>query len=59
MTPDEIDAVCFKECTFNVLLCLRGVYVQAAQWGPLAHVEAIKILDRGDMCPFSDGDCDL
>ena len=53
MTESEISEICWRDCTMNVLVSIRGCYVQAAQWGPLAHVEAI-MLRQEAQCPFED-----
>ena len=57
LTEEEISAIVWRDCVMNVLLSIKGGYVQSGQWGPLAHVEAIMV-KRGDECPFDDdADC--
>ena len=55
----EIAEIVWRDCTMNVLLSIKGCYVQSGQWGPLAHVEAI-MLRQEAACPFEDEpECDL
>ena len=58
LCDSEISEIVWRDCVMNVLLSIRGCYVQSGQWGPLAHVEAIMV-KRGDECPFggSDTEC--
>ena len=37
----------------NVVVSIKGCYLQSGQWGPLAHVEAI-IIRREGACSFDD-----
>ena len=53
LSESEIAEITWRDCTMNVLVSVRGCYVQAAQWGPLAHVEAI-MLRQEAQCPFED-----
>ena len=53
LTEQEISEIVWRDCTMNVLVSIRGCYVQAAQWGPLAHVEAIMLRQEAH-CPFED-----
>ena len=58
LSEQEISEICWRDCTMNVLLSIRGCYVQSGQWGPLAHVEAI-MLRQEAACPFDDEpECD-
>ena len=55
LNENEISEIVWRDCTMNVLLSIKGCYVQSGQWGPLAHVEAIMIKQEAT-CPFNDED---
>ena len=59
LSESEIADITWRDCTMNVLVSIKGCYVQSGQWGPLAHVEAI-MLKQEAACPFGDDeDCGL
>ena len=53
LTESEVSEIVWRDCTMNVLLSIKGCYVQSGTWGPLAHVEAI-MLKQEAACPFED-----
>ena len=56
LSEAEIADIQWRDCTMNVMVNIKGCYVQSGQWGPLAHVEAIMIRQEAE-CPFDDGSC--
>jgi hypothetical protein len=55
LSEEEIAGITWRDCTMNVLLSIKGCYVQSGTWGPLAHVEAIMMKQEAE-CPFDDED---
>ncbi len=51
LDAEEIAGIRWRESELKVLLWIKGCYVQAGQWGPLAHLEAIMVR-QGSACPF-------
>ena len=50
MSDAEVSQLDWKECSFNVLLRISSVYVNAGTFGPVATPEAI-IVKREDLFP--------
>ena len=53
LPESEISEIDWRDVSMNVLLSIKGCYLQSNQWGPLAHIEALMV-KRGDACPFED-----
>ena len=51
LSESEISDIQWRDCTMNVLVNIKGCYVQSGQWGPLAQVEAIMVKQEA-ACPF-------